>query len=523
MRGNMHNFLLNRTVHFVKHSLVILFSFRFYKMVGRKRKRWDLSETSFGMEESRPTGFRIMNIELLQDALDEAQGCGHNKLVLVDLLNTVDKLASAYQFICQVCSSTVDFFNSPPSTKGYRLNEDLEKICPGTSLKSFVSFFDDQRRVKEEMATINPDPSNPQTGVDYDEVFVKMEPEEDSKEILDFHNFQTYFIKEELIESGTNPETASLIQFDNLNWIPVMGGMVTLLNPGIPLTCNPAQFIKTTSSKYKIPPGVYKYVRKNGLESVLLVKDDDGNYDDLLKFFITVDKFDLKVSGFPLKSGSRVSKEKKEFNAWRRQVVNWRTTLKNTGLIPCEKCTLGFSTLIGIESHYLLCTGEIMDNSEYADCHLCQARCTQSDLEGHMIKCLSNRSHFTSSENSSSSGSAKAGNSKRKLETGNKVFKVEQPIKRKKPSKALAKAACSRRTPLSIFSIIYTERLKNQGIVGPNISSIVLDTWIKMLDTEKDVFRRGQTDHDLHQELITKNSPLSEKVFNEIERRLDES
>ena len=28
-------------------------------------------------------------------------------------------------------------------------------------------------------------------------------------------------------------------------------------------------------------------------------------------------------------------------------------------------------------------------------------------------------------------------------------------------------------------------RLKNQGIVGPNISSIVLDTWIKMLDTEK--------------------------------------
>ena len=40
-----------------------------------------------------------------------------------------------------------------------------------------------------------------------------------------------------------------------------MGGMVTLLNPGIPLTCNPAQYIKTTSSKYKIPPGVYKYVR----------------------------------------------------------------------------------------------------------------------------------------------------------------------------------------------------------------------------------------------------------------------
>ena len=48
MRGNMHNFLLNRTWHFVKHSLVILFSFRFYKMVGRKRKRRDLSETRFG-------------------------------------------------------------------------------------------------------------------------------------------------------------------------------------------------------------------------------------------------------------------------------------------------------------------------------------------------------------------------------------------------------------------------------------------------------------------------------------------
>ena len=31
--------------------------------------------------------------------------------------------------------------------------------------------------------------------VDYDEVFVKMEPEEDSKEILDVHNFQTNFIK----------------------------------------------------------------------------------------------------------------------------------------------------------------------------------------------------------------------------------------------------------------------------------------------------------------------------------------
>ena len=27
---------------------------------------------------------------------------------------------------------------------------------------------------------------------------------------------------------------------------------------------------------------------------MLLVKDDDGNYDDLIKFFITADKFELK-------------------------------------------------------------------------------------------------------------------------------------------------------------------------------------------------------------------------------------
>ena len=37
-------------------------------------------------------------------------------------------------------------------------------VCPFLAQHFLVSFFDDQRRAKEEMATKNPLPSNPQNG-----------------------------------------------------------------------------------------------------------------------------------------------------------------------------------------------------------------------------------------------------------------------------------------------------------------------------------------------------------------------
>merc|ERR1719481_2984 len=62
---------------------------------------------------------------------------------------------------------------------------------------------------------------------------------------------------------------------------PVMGGTVTPHPPDQVITTNPNMFIRTTCSKILLPPGIYNYQRNNGLHSIMSVKSDKGNFDEI--------------------------------------------------------------------------------------------------------------------------------------------------------------------------------------------------------------------------------------------------
>merc|ERR1719278_2032705 len=62
---------------------------------------------------------------------------------------------------------------------------------------------------------------------------------------------------------------------------PILGGRVTPHPTDRMIAVHPSQFIRTTCSKVFLPPGIYKYARNNGLNSIMSVRADSGSFDAL--------------------------------------------------------------------------------------------------------------------------------------------------------------------------------------------------------------------------------------------------
>merc|ERR1719278_2303079 len=62
---------------------------------------------------------------------------------------------------------------------------------------------------------------------------------------------------------------------------PILGGRVTPHPTDRMIAVHPSQFIRTTCSKVLLPPGIYKYARNNGLNSIMSVRADSGSFDAL--------------------------------------------------------------------------------------------------------------------------------------------------------------------------------------------------------------------------------------------------
>merc|ERR1719228_1504425 len=67
----------------------------------------------------------------------------------------------------------------------------------------------------------------------------------------------------------------------------VMGGTVTPHPTNQIVTVHPNMFIRTTCSKVFLPPGLYKYSRNNGLQSIMSVRADTGTFEAIESYYLT--------------------------------------------------------------------------------------------------------------------------------------------------------------------------------------------------------------------------------------------
>merc|ERR1712156_1208897 len=67
---------------------------------------------------------------------------------------------------------------------------------------------------------------------------------------------------------------------------PILGGRVTPHPTDRMIAVHPSQFIRTTCSKVFLPPGIYKYARNNGLNSIMSVRADSGSFKALESHYV---------------------------------------------------------------------------------------------------------------------------------------------------------------------------------------------------------------------------------------------
>jgi len=70
---------------------------------------------------------------------------------------------------------------------------------------------------------------------------------------------------------------------------PVQGGTVTPHPLYQAITMPPSKFVRTTCSKATLPPGIYSYRRNNGLSAMMVVKTDQGTFEEIEAHYVPRD------------------------------------------------------------------------------------------------------------------------------------------------------------------------------------------------------------------------------------------
>lgn len=278
-------------------------------------------------------GWKIVDLKIMNEALEIAQKCGHSQVVLVEANRKRMRadLAVHMAYVCITCGRQTVFSSSSYSQED-PANYVVNKVFSAAGMTAFNSIVNivqedktilaipQDRKISEKRPTFlfkfeesgeensagdtEGEATNP-LEVDYPadikcEAFIKDEPEDYLEDYLEPSISLTegddigHNIKEEM-EDGVDPteqpegpqidvstittNTPILAMSTVKPHTQVMGGLVTPWPPHVLIKVHPSLFIRTTCSKILLAPGLYNYARNNGLKSIMSVKADSGTFD----------------------------------------------------------------------------------------------------------------------------------------------------------------------------------------------------------------------------------------------------
>jgi len=289
-------------------------------------------------------GWKMIDLKIMNEALEIAQKCGHSQIVLVEVNRTKvrEGLASHLAYVCIACGRQTIFPTSsfshedPPN---YEVNKQFSALGMATynsmvtlvqNDKATITVPKDQKMLDskptfwftyENLEDESTDRETEHVAIDCTpdikkEPFVKVEPEDYMEDFLEpsislteeepsnYNNEVGLNIKEE--SEGVDPtENSEDPQIDvrtittntpllALSTVKpnteVMGGYVTPWAPNRLVKCQPSLFIRTTCSKIMLPPGLYRYKRNNGLQSFMSVRADSGTFDSIESHYLLMDR-----------------------------------------------------------------------------------------------------------------------------------------------------------------------------------------------------------------------------------------
>jgi len=281
-------------------------------------------------------GWKLLDLKIMNEALEIAQKCGHSQVVLVEANRDkvrVD-LVSQLAYVCIICGrqtvfSTSSYCKKDPSN--YEVNKSFASlgktfytalVTKVTNDKTVIVVPQDKKLsdktpeffFKSEEFNENSRAEDVEGVVNFLEVDVKCEPKEEPEDYIedylepsisitegdednddqDITDTEHAVKQEEDVEPNFGPQIdVSTITTNTPNLAlatvkpqtQVMGGMVTPWPLHVQIFIHPSLFIRTTCSKIFLPPGLYNYQRNNGLKSIMSVKSDSGTFDSIENYY----------------------------------------------------------------------------------------------------------------------------------------------------------------------------------------------------------------------------------------------
>jgi len=297
---------------------------------GLKRQEYDYVE-----------GWKIVDLKIMNEALEIAQKCGHSQVVLVESNRKKMRadLAAHLAYVCITCGRQTVFSNSSYSQEepaNYVVNKEFSAVGL-TAYFSVVNIVQSDKTIlavpqdrkildkrptflfkyddSDEGSSGDKIDSEPTKPIEVDlptevksEPFIKDEPEdyledyleptisltEEDAATFDDDHFEPNIKEEDADEEDDHTADGPQIDVSTITTntpllamatvkpnTPVLGGMVTPWAPHLIINVHPSLFIRTTCSKIMLPPGLFSYQRNNGLKSIMSVRADSGTFDSI--------------------------------------------------------------------------------------------------------------------------------------------------------------------------------------------------------------------------------------------------
>lgn len=253
-------------------------------------------------EYDQVEGWKLVDLMALNEALEAAQLCGHNRLVLVEADRKVSRegLSAIVGFVCRQCGAqtllpTSKFSRTSPT--GFQVNKEFSAALGHRAYTKLVTLVQGDSSIRKvEGARGSPRlmtrfSEDQQEELVLEGAVIKEEVVDDDIPYMEDNYLEpTVCLTEPEEVSGglasvdpstvtTNTPTLALATVPPDT--PILGGRVTPHPTDRMIAVHPSQFIRTTCSKVFLPPGIYKYARNNGLNSIMSVRADTGSFDAL--------------------------------------------------------------------------------------------------------------------------------------------------------------------------------------------------------------------------------------------------
>jgi len=304
-------------------------------------------------------GWKIIDLRIMNEALEIAQKCGHSQVVLVEANRTRMRtgLASHLAYLCITCGTQTVFSSSSFSQEepsNYVVNKEFSRLGLDT-YNSVVKLVTEEKTIlsvpqDEKIMESRPtflfkyeDSGEENTFVETEEVDtdttpadvkkepdIKEEPEEDFMEdylqpsislteggasIYDDmaeHDQDVDPLQEPTGAGGPQIDVSTITTNTPILAMStvkpnteVLGGKVTPWPPHLLIKIQPSLFIRTTCSKVLLPPGLYSYQRDNGLKSIMVVKADSGTFESIESYYLLLCRQSNEVNSVGKKVDNR--------------------------------------------------------------------------------------------------------------------------------------------------------------------------------------------------------------------------